>query len=128
MSSLFQTRTTVVVKGALDGLAARHRVFLHNIANVETPGFQPSDVPFEVELRKVRDDLAQHPSAQGDTPRPKMAAVLEDQDASRVDGNGVQADYQMVRLAENTLTYEALTQAARLRGELLRSVITEGKR
>jgi flagellar basal-body rod protein FlgB len=128
MSSLFQTRTAVVVKGALDGLAARHRVFLHNIANVETPGFQPADVPFEAELRRVRDQLDHHPGAQGAVTRPRLTPVTQDQAASRVDGNGVQADYQMVRLAENTLSYEALTQAARLRGELLRSVITEGKR
>ena len=32
--------------------------------------------------------------------------------AGRVDGNGVQVDQQVVRLEENTMTYEALTQAA----------------
>jgi flagellar basal-body rod protein FlgB len=128
MSTLFQTTTSVVVKGALDGLASRHRVFLHNIANVETPGFQPADVPFEAELRRVRDELDQDPARAGDVPRPRLAAALEYQDAYRVDGNGVQADHQMMRLTENTLTYEALVQAARMRGELLRTVITEGRK
>jgi flagellar basal-body rod protein FlgB len=128
MSTLFQTTTSVVVKGALDGLAARHRVFLHNIANVETPGFQPADVPFETELRRVRTELDRNPDRVGDVPRPGLAAAPEYQDAYRVDGNGVQADHQMMRLTENTLTYEALVQAARMRGELLRTVITEGRK
>ena len=128
MSTLFQTQTSVVVKGALDGLAARHRVFLHNIANVETPGFQPADVPFEAQLRKVRDELERDPARAGEVPQPALTAAPEYQNAYRVDGNGVQADHQMMRLTENTLTYEALVQAARMRGELLRTVITEGRK
>lgn len=47
MSSIFQTPTDVVTRGALDGLAARHRAYVNNIANVDTPGFTPGDVPFE---------------------------------------------------------------------------------
>ena len=40
-----------------------------------------------------------------------LAPVMDDQGADRVDGNGVQADLQVTRLAESTLTYEALAQA-----------------
>jgi hypothetical protein len=32
-----------------------------------------------------------------------------------------------MRLTENTMTYEAVAQAARLRGELLKSAIKEGR-
>ena len=128
MDSLFRTRTDVVVRGALDGLAARHRVFANNIANVETPGFQPEDVPFEEQLRAVRDDLQRHPAKLGRATGPELRAVLDNQGANRSDGNGVQADEQVMRLAENSLSYEALTQAARMRGELLRAVITEGRK
>lgn len=55
-----------------------------------------------------------------------MTAV--NQGDARLDGNGVQIDEQAMRLEENTLAYQALTQTARMRNELLRSVITEGHR
>jgi flagellar basal-body rod protein FlgB len=126
--SLFQVRTDVVVRGALDGLAARHRVYANNLANLETPGFQPGEVPFEAALRRVRDDLARDPTKAGRSGAPPLKVVAEDQNAHRADGNGVQADLQAIRLAENTLSYEALTQAARMRGALLRDVVSDGRR
>jgi flagellar basal-body rod protein FlgB len=127
MAGLFLTRTDVVVRGGLDGLAARHRAYADNIANIETPGFQPREVPFEVQLRKIRDQMAQNPSNDGHTAGLLLAPVEDDQSANRVDGNGVQADLQVTRLAESTLSYEALSQAARMREAILRSAITEGK-
>jgi flagellar basal-body rod protein FlgB len=127
MPGLFQTRTDVVVIGALDGLAARHRAYANNIANLETPGFRPSDVPFEAQLRQIRDQMQEDPSMAGRADRLSLEPSADDQGANRVDGNGVQADQQITRLAESTLTYEALAQAARMRGDLLRSVVTEGR-
>src|SRR5437867_2387623 len=120
MGSLLQTTTDVVVKGALDGLAARHRAFLNNIANVETPGFQPSDVPFEAQLRQIRDERSGPMRAFAPERPLRLDAAPDDQQASRADGNGVQADQQAIRLMENTMTYEALAQAARIREEILR--------
>ena len=128
MAGLFLTRTVVVVRGALDGLAARHRAYANNMANVETPGFQPSDVPFETELRAVRDEIAESPMRIQRVRTPDLTEMPDNQGAERLDGNGVQPDRQVVKLAENTLTYEALTQATKMRGELLRAVITEGRR
>jgi flagellar basal-body rod protein FlgB len=127
MAGLFLTRTDVVVQGGLDGLAARHRAYAVNIANIETPGFQPREVPFEIQLRKVRDEMAQNSSTVGRTASLLLAPVEDDQGANRVDGNGVSADLQVTRLAESTLAYEALAQAARMREAILRSAITEGK-
>jgi flagellar basal-body rod protein FlgB len=128
MSGLLKTRTDLVLRGALDGLAARHRAFAQNMANVETPGFQPSDVPFEAELQKLRDELAANPAAVQSARPLALQEQPDDQGADRLDGNGVHPDRQIVRLAENTLTYEAVTQAVRLRGEMLRSAILEGRR
>jgi flagellar basal-body rod protein FlgB len=125
---LFQMRTDVVVRGALDGLTARHRVYANNLANIETPGFQPGEVSFEADLRRVRDDLERQPAKIGHVALPSLEVVPDDQNAHRADGNGVQADLQAIRLTENTLSYEALTLAARLRGDLLREVVTDGKR
>ena len=127
MAGLFLTSTDVIVMGGLDGLAARHRAYANNIANIETPGFHPSEVPFEAQLRQIRDRLQEDPSQLGRTASLSLEPVVDDQGADRVDGNGVQADLQVTRLAESTLTYEALAQAAKMRGALLRSVVTDGR-
>ena len=127
MAGLFLTRTDVVIRGGLDGLAARHRVYANNIANLETPGFQPSEVPFETQLRRMRDEMAANPASFIPAHVLALDPVPDDQQADRVDRNGVQADRQVTQLAESTLTYEALTQAARMRGALLRSVVTDGR-
>jgi flagellar basal-body rod protein FlgB len=128
MSGLLVTRTGLLVKGALDGLAARHRAYAQNMANVETPGYRPTDVSFEAELRQLREELTANPAAVHRARVPIPQPVVDDQGADRLDGNGVHPDRQVVLLAENTLTYEAVTQAARLRGEMLRSAILEGRR
>lgn len=125
---LSRTRTDTLVRGALDGLAARHRTYMNNIANVETPGFQPTDVPFEGQLRKIQEEWDHGPDVAKSTPHLSLEAVPAEQQADRVDENGVQMDRQLLGLAENTLTYEALTQSVKMRGELMRAVITEGRK
>jgi flagellar basal-body rod protein FlgB len=127
MADLFLTKTDVLIRGALDGLAARHRVYANNIANIETPGFQPSEVPFETQLRRLRDEMSQSPSSVSQAHVLSLDPVPDNQEADRVDGNGVQADRQVTQLAESTLTYEALTQAARMREAMFRTVCTDGR-
>jgi flagellar basal-body rod protein FlgB len=127
MAGLLQTRTDVIVRGGLDGLAARHRVYANNIANIETPGFHPSEVPFEAQLRQLRDRLQEDPSQLGRTADLSLEPLTDDQGADRVDGNGVQADLQVTRLAESTMTYEALAQTAKMRDAMLRAVVTDGR-
>lgn len=129
MDPLFQTKTGAVVRGALDGLAARHRVYANNIANLETPGFQPSDLPFEEQLRAIRDELSGGgPQALSSAPPLSLEPQVEKSATLRPDGNGVDIDREVVRLAENSMGYEAVAQAARMRGEILRTALTEGKK
>jgi flagellar basal-body rod protein FlgB len=127
MAELFLTRTDVLINGALDGLAARHRVYANNIANIETPGFQPSEVPFETQLRRLSNQMSQSPNSAGQSHILALDPVPDNQEADRVDGNGVQVDRQVTQLAESTLTYEALTQAVRMREAIRRSVVTDGR-
>lgn len=125
--SLFNSSTDFVVRGALDGLAARQRVYANNLANVETPGFRPSDVSFESELRRARDEM-QNPDADPQaTPELTPSVTPSTQETGRVDGNEVQLDQQVMLMAENELNYQALTAAARLREGLLRTAVTDGR-
>ena len=45
-------RTNLVLQAALEGYSARHRAVVHNIANVDTPGYQRLEVDFEKKLQK----------------------------------------------------------------------------
>ena len=125
---LFVNLTGEVAAKALDGLAARQRALTNNIANVETPGFQPSDVPFEAELRAARDRAVADPVHwNGDLPL-SLSTETQHSESVRPDGNGVNIDREVVKLSENGLTYESLARAMRMRGELMRTAVSEGKK
>ena len=127
---MLETRTDLVVRGALNGMAVRHRTVVDAIANVETPGFVPKTVAFEEQLRSLRDAMLADPlhtdvSTQS-LPSPTLTEA--ESSAGRADGNGVSIDEQVVSLEINELSYQALTQAARMRNEILHSVLTETPR
>lgn len=111
-------------------MAARHRAFTENIANVDTPGYKAKQVKFEEQLRTLQGALASNPEnldALAQQPI-DLTATLEAQTTSRPDGNTVAIDDQVVLLEKNRLAYEALIQATRMRHDILHSAITETAR
>jgi flagellar basal-body rod protein FlgB len=117
---------------ALQGLARRQEAIATNIANVDTPGYQRTDVPFEAELRAR---LGTGRRLATTDPRhfalaPAGAGLLHTAlDASRGrervgrnDGNDVDIDYEMTRLAETSLRYQLLTQVVGTRLTTLKDI------
>ena len=51
MAGIFESRTDIVLRGGLDGLAARHRAYANNIANIETPGSMPDSAAIVIITR-----------------------------------------------------------------------------
>ena len=80
----------------------RHAVLAKNLANVATPGYRAQDVVFEDHLRAAR--------MPGDATTPATRQVAAGDVAPRPDGNDVDMDRQMSRLAQNTLFHSALVQ------------------
>lgn len=121
-----------IVQQALQGLARRQEAVATNIANVDTPGYRRTDVSFEGELRaqlETRRRLA--------TTDPRHFAVAPVGEgllqtaldgaqgrtrAGRNDGNDVDIDYEMTRLAETSLRYQLLTQVAGTRFTTLKDI------
>jgi len=97
----------------LEYTSRRHEVLAKNVANMETPGYKALDVTFDDYLRPAKAaafDVAQvnfSPGAPGD-PRARM--VYAGDGPPRDDGNDVNLDRQMARLAENTLFNHTLVQ------------------
>lgn len=132
---MLQDITQVVLAKTLDATSLRHRAIANNLANVETPGYERQDVSFEAELRSALD-------SPGSTDDSRQAEVFDDgaidgvqsrligdaTQPARQDGNNVDADREMARLAENTIHYQAILQSYNLKESMVRTAIYEGKR
>ena len=97
----------------LEYTSRRHEVLAKNVANLETPGYKALDVTFEDYLNPARiaaGDVAQVNIGTGAPGDPRARVVYAADGNARDDGNDVNLDRQMARLAENTLYNATLVQ------------------
>lgn len=87
---LFDSKSLGVLRGSLNGLALQQRAILHNLANLETPGYKAKNVAFEDTLKGAggRYDLKAH-------------ILTDDATSIRPDGNNVDADAESMKLYQN---------------------------
>ncbi|HEY2477659.1 MAG TPA: flagellar basal body protein [Solirubrobacterales bacterium] len=115
MSILDTTQLTLM--RAISGATLRNAVLSNNIANADTPGFQPSDVDFHAALT----------DALGEGPEAAAAVTFSPEQlnmgAQRADGNGVDSEAEAAKLAENGLEMEALEQVASSRLQIMRTAM-----
>jgi flagellar basal-body rod protein FlgB len=122
---------------ALNGLSKRQQVVSNNVANVDTPGFSTSRVPFEDQLKTAlsRDSQAgalfvtnvnhiQRGSVTLDQP---PSVVSEHAGTGRIDGNSVDIEREMFQLADTTLRYQATARVVSERIGWLRAIINGGR-
>lgn len=114
--------TTVELLGkTLDLRAKRQTMISSNLANVETPGYTPTDVSFESQLKSALKGGAKENGVTNPRhiPLKGRAASLErvqgdvvevDTRTMGPDGNGVEMETEMGRLAENQIMYNASVQ------------------
>src|ERR1700742_1306758 len=115
MSILDPTQLTLM--RAISGATLRNTVLSNNIANADTPGFQPSDVDFHGALS---DALGEGPEAIEDI---SFAPEQLNTGAVRADGNGVDSEAEAAKLAENGLEIEALEEVANSRLQIMRTAM-----
>ena len=108
---LFDTSIQGVEK-AMQGSMLQQQVLANNIANANTPGFQPSSVDFQ-------SALAQAFASGNPTPSQIQNITFQPQ----VDGNGDDINTQMADLSENTLNYQALESVMGTRMSILKTAI-----
>jgi flagellar basal-body rod protein FlgB len=112
MSILFDP-TQLALGAAARGAMARQTALATNLANVDTPGYLRKDVDFQGVLQSALDG--------GDDPRDIAFAAETDTSAPvRVDGNSVDIDAESSALAQNALTYDALTRVASVRTNIIK--------
>jgi len=132
MAGWLDTKIFTLLEGGLDGLSLRNKVLADNIANVDTPNFKRSDVNFEQVLQNAMQKKDPgHLELKRTSPRHLEGAalmssqfVIQDNSTTfRNDGNNVDIDLEMTRLAENTLQYNALARSLTSHLGMLRQVI-----
>jgi len=120
---LTDTTMTALEKG-LDGAAARQRALAANIANLETPGYQPQVVSFEDELRHALSTASQGGAgAVDEVARVSPTTTTEDASAVRLDDNSMDVEAQIATLGKNSLQQAALLKLMSMKFEMIQTVV-----
>lgn len=138
MSDFLTTKTETLLGKALDFRSQRHDLLASNIANKDTPNYKAEDMVFEGQLK-----AALH----ADQPGPlntrharhldgNNAPSLELVQARRINsaapfvdfnGNSVDIDREMAKIAENQLMYNATTRMMGHHFKMLKTAMAEGQ-
>ena len=97
---------------ALDFLWQKQSVTADNLANVETPGYKAKYVTFEEEFQRrleAADGNAQ--TVAGAIDRSNYRVHTSEEESSRVDGNNVNADVEIMELTRTSLQYQYLLRS-----------------
>lgn len=130
---LFSDHVPLLMSKALDFQSQRHLLVSSNISNLDTPGYKAKDIDFKGALREALGGdgpgvARTHPGHIGpgkDTLYSLQPEVFEEADPARSNGNNVNVDKEMTKLAENQIAYSATVQLMTKRVSTIRSAIRE---
>ncbi len=108
IDQILERENYVLAKKLLDVSHARHEAISSNLANAETPGYKRTDIKadFAKELQKLAqtNDVESISKLQATIERDLKTASV------RPDGNNVELDTELLKMNENAMQYEFLTQ------------------
>ena len=119
MAVLFDP-TSDLLSDMIRATTVRQRILASNLANVETPGYEAQDVTFDKVLAEVRGTSGR---SSAEVPGVQPVVRPDPDGAIRRDGNTVDLDRQMAKLAENTLWHNGLVQILVSRMNVMKSAI-----
>ena len=131
---LFSNTVPKAMKKSLDLLSVRQNLISSNIGNLDTPGFKASDLDFQGQLRNAlgtKDQLTikatndKHFGPKTSNISSLKPEPFEEEDAAKSNGNNVNVDKEMAKLAENQIVYNATIQLMMKRASTIRAAITE---
>ncbi|MBI3814705.1 MAG: flagellar basal body rod protein FlgB [Nitrospinae bacterium] len=124
-----------IYKKVLDFRSERHNLISSNIANINTPNYKSSDISFEEQLRAVVDSesskglMKTHerhlPTGLKEIEKVSPEVVI-DNTPPGIDGNNVDIDKEVTKMAENTIMYNAVAQLVKDEFEGLKYAIDQG--
>jgi flagellar basal-body rod protein FlgB len=120
--------TKALLVKALDAAALRHQAIAANIANANSVDYRPLRVNFEEQLGFARRALSQGANALTAADVASVRPFLEQEPAPKAGKAAVMIDLEMVKLAQNTLQYQALLKGLGHHAAMVSTAINEGKR
>ena len=94
--------TQSVLEAAMRGAEMNQTLLTSDLANADTPNFQPQDIDFQSQLASAM--------AQGGSLSSLGFQSAQDSQATNTDGNGVDSEQTQAQIAQNGLLYDALSQ------------------
>jgi flagellar basal-body rod protein FlgB len=107
-------KTGRILEHMLDVAAFRNKVLTSNIANADTPGYKAKDISFQKEMEKAA-------GTEGKTGFDiyESATTMPNRD-----GNTVNVDIEMAKVAENTLLYDTAVQLLAMKQRMKKNILT----
>lgn len=106
IEALFSSSNYEASKRLLDAVHLRHEAIASNLANVETPGYKRVDLTpdFYTEFNTLLKA--------GEVHKAPAPVIKEDAAAvsTRLDGNNVEIEQELLRLSSNALHFEVLSE------------------
>jgi flagellar basal-body rod protein FlgB len=136
--SIIRDSLTLSLRAAMDLRVQRQELLTHNLANADTPDFVPRDLEFEGALRRAiqpSGNLPENALAQpagGDLHDPLLAPrpiddqrlVMRPEVVDSLDGNSVDTDKEMARVADNSMHYQAQVSLLNRRYASIQKIIS----
>jgi len=125
--------TSKVIETALKVSAKRHNLIAGNIANMDTIGYEPSDLDFSKTLKRVMKEKkpeslekthVRHLSPDDENRFAMNGESIEDVDIYHLDS--VNIDTQMMNLMENNIKYRTTIEMLLRKMRMLNYSIDEG--
>lgn len=102
----------------------RHKVYVSNIANVDTPHYKAKDVDFkELMNSEIKELAATHPRHIRLAPEGETVRVISKNNPSWDDKNNVELDMEVAKMTENALLYEAGIRLLSTKMRMIRNAI-----
>jgi len=102
----------------MNGSMLRESLLTNNLANANTPNYEPEDVDFQSTLASA--------ISEGKSPTAVSYTPFTENVANASDGNGVDSDETNAEIAENGLLYQDMTQIVAAREGILESAMNSG--
>jgi flagellar basal-body rod protein FlgB len=127
MSAYEGVPVTTLLQKSMSILAERHRVISNNIANLDTPGYQPVDVDFGKTLDRA---LANRDVFHGKSTRGRHFGIVNQRPAvydqtlkARSETSGVDIEYEMGELTKNTGAYTIYSSLLKKRFQMVANML-----
>ena len=107
-------KTQMILEYMMDIAAFRNKLLTSNIANADTPGYKAKDISFQEEMNNAIFSGG----------KSEYKIYESGTTMSERDGNTVNLDIEMAKVAENTLIYDTAAQLMAMKIRMKKNILS----